>query len=451
MKRLALLLSCTLVLAACDAVRKLPITIVIPTAPPVPSPSGTPDPDACVRPAPASGECAPGEERFGVSIKSTNTVDLYCRKLCDCSLGSAGRVECCPDGSAPRLTGFDEQGRPVRTCAPPPPTPELPPPTPIPVPPPAPEPVPSPTSAPPQPPPARCADSRSKPDCRPCSVVAASLLASGDWIHAPGTYGHFASSDECDPNKAPGSTGKCEYFNLKPIRLDGADVPPCTKWKAPGDTPFLTERDKETGEVRHTGPSRQGACWPDVPCATPPSPPTGPPPSPDTSAGVCTQPLARTGFGLTMGGGEKWSGDCTQKFGSGNGKPCDGGHLPCEHPEYRACEARRALDPSVRCGQCEPCGGRLCEDPRGCSWSAGGGMTLVGEAHCGSEPCEESSGGRYGYKHELKGMNGWVKVCPPEAPHSRAGFRAGTIEPLRVGPEACQSTVIENGVARKLP
>lgn len=45
----------------------------------------------------------------------------------------------------------------------------------------------------------------------------------------------------------------------------------------------------------------------------------------------------------------------------------------------------------------------------------------------------------YGYKAELRGTNGWVKVCPTRDPKSRE-----TGEPL-VGPGRCSSIRVKNG------
>lgn len=155
-----------------------------------------------------------------------------------------------------------------------------------------------------------------------------------------------------------------------------------------------------------------------VPCPTGPGPGPVPSPSPapSPSTGACTLPIARFGIGFFGTQGAKTNYQGTYRFGTGNGKPCDGSHLACDDPRYTGV------------GQCEPCGGAVCEDPRGAEWSAGGGAELV-----------SVSGGEapYGYHATVKGDTGWVKACPPPNPHARQG---GT--PLAVTGTGCSSVRI---------
>ncbi len=149
---------------------------------------------------------------------------------------------------------------------------------------------------------------------------------------------------------------------------------------------------------------------PPTPAPTPSAAPTpAPAPTPDARLS-CNVPLVRVGIGES--GGEK-DRSCTFRFGEGNGKPCDGAHLACNDPRYNGQ------------GQCEPCGGAVCEDPRGCVWTASDGLILLSPGE--GEP---SFGAR------VKG-SGKLKACPPPDPVSRHDGK-----PLRVNGNACTTVVI---------
>lgn len=166
-----------------------------------------------------------------------------------------------------------------------------------------------------------------------------------------------------------------------------------------------------------------GWCGPKV-CEPKPAPSPTPAPTPTPGKGHCDQPIARLALGPFGGEGDKHNFQITYRFGNGNGKPCDGGHLACEDPAYLSCQAH---PPKEGCGQCEVCGGAVCEDPRGGDWSAFDGATVTSVSD-GIEP--------YGFMATVKGK-GRVRVCVPPDPRSREGN-----VPLKVN-QQCEERAIE--------
>lgn len=152
------------------------------------------------------------------------------------------------------------------------------------------------------------------------------------------------------------------------------------------------------------------------PSATPEPPGGGDLPSRLPLGHGCTLPIARLGLGDAGTQGEKHNYQFTFRFGPGNGKPCDGSHLACNDPNYHGV------------GQCEPCDGSVCEDPRGGAVTAGGGTVTLNSVENGIPP--------YGYAAQVKGHGGWIKVCVPPSPYSRDGS-----VPLKVT-QQCESVKV---------
>lgn len=167
----------------------------------------------------------------------------------------------------------------------------------------------------------------------------------------------------------------------------------CRRGPAPGGNPFPGEAGTWVWS---------GWCAPRFCDVTPaPSPAPQPSPVPGQPGARCVLPIARLALGDFGVNGDRHNYQATYRFGNGNGKPCDGSHLACDDPNYHGE------------GQCEPCGGAVCEDPRGGDWSAGDGATVVSVSE-GEEP--------YGYHATVRGPSGsWVKLCVPPSPRSRQG------------------------------
>jgi hypothetical protein len=131
-----------------------------------------------------------------------------------------------------------------------------------------------------------------------------------------------------------------------------------------------------------------------VPTPTPtPAPTPTPTPTPPPTADICAcKPLARWGLAKPGSSSSKWlkngrqvsgpelggSGyfDSVQRFGSGNGQPCDS-----DHPDNCRCPDGRVP---------------LCEDERGPVWSLSGPGTLIVEGEWGFQARVQLNGrGRY--------------------------------------------------------